>query len=280
MNKLELIQNEVLRTIMAFQKADEAQILDWVKKRKVDFFGKYLVSGTVHGKPGLPLSELTRIEKILVKNLRDTDRYELAKVLLQRTEYTARNIGLHFITAGWPLHKEVENLVKIAADDHEWIVREFAAGAFARLLDADFNYFSKQFQRWIQTESVNVKRAIALAVKYDSKSLDPKKLKTYLKLVEPLMSEEAEYVRINLGPFAIGDGLLNRFPNQILDSCTTWSKSKNENVKWNTAMVFTAAAARKFAKPATPILKKLLKDESKFVGSAAKKAVKNLGLRL
>ena len=47
--------------------------------------------------------------------------------------------------------------------------------------------------------SVNVKRAIALAVKSDSKSADPKKWKIYFNLIDPLMSEDAEYIKKNLG---------------------------------------------------------------------------------
>ena len=130
------------------------------------------------------------------------------------------------------------------------------------------------YLKWVKTESVNVKRAIALAVKYESKSAESKKWKTYFRLIDPLMSEEAEYIRKNLGPFAIGDGLLSRYPKQIFEACEKWSKSQNENVRWNTAMIFTAAAARKFAKNGQRVLKPLTKDKSSFVSRAAIKALK------
>ncbi|MBC7419775.1 MAG: hypothetical protein H7328_03515 [Bdellovibrio sp.] len=91
-------------------------------------------------------------------------------------------------------------------------MREFAAVAFSRMLTKDFAHFLKLYQKCVKTESVNVKRAIAVAVKYNSKSEDPKKIRIYLELLNPLMSEEAEYVRINLRQFAIGDGLLSRYP--------------------------------------------------------------------
>lgn len=136
----------------------------------------------------------------------------------------------------------------------------------------DFPHFSKLYLQWIKTESVNVKRAMALAVKYDAKSADPKKWKTYFSIIDPLMSEEAEYIRKNLGPFAIGDGLLSRYPKQVLSSCKKWTKSKNENVRWNTAMIFTAAAAKKYASDGIVIIKPLIQDESPFVSRAAKKA--------
>ena len=123
-----------------------------------------------------------------------------------------------------------------------------------------------------------MKRAIALAVKYNSKSENADRIKTYLNLIDPLMSEEAEYIRKNLGPFAIGDGLLARFPKEILARCKKWILSKDESTKWNTAMIFTAAHAVKFKKEASPLIKILLTDESKIVSAAAKKAAKNLGL--
>ena len=121
-----------------------------------------------------------------------------------------------------------------------------------------------------------VKRAIVLAVKYESKGAEPKKWKTYFNLIDPLMAEEAKYIRVNLGPFAIGDGLLSRYSDQILSSCKKWIKSQNENVRWNTAMIFTAAAARKFEKDGKALLSLLEKDTDTFVSRAAKKALRNL----
>ncbi len=259
-----------------FSKQSTDKILFWVRNNKLDEFGRYLVSGTIHGKPGVSVAELDRIEKFIQKSLTDQEQYQLGKKLLKRPEYTARNIGTHLIVAGWPANKDVETHMKKAANDEDWIVREYAAGAFASLLEKDFSHFSKVFLRWIKTESTFVKRAIALAVKYDSKTSDPKKWKTYLGLIHPLMSEEADYIRRNLGPFAIGDGLLSRYPDKVIHSCQKWVHSKNENVRWNTAMIFTAAAARKFPKEGRTLLKTLETDLNPFVSKAAKKALKNL----
>jgi hypothetical protein len=259
-----------------FTKQSEDKIISWIKNDQLDEFGKYLLSGTIHGKPGVPVAELGRIEKIVKKDLADKEQYQLAKKLLKRPEYTARNIGTHLIVSGWPDNKDIETHIKKAANDDDWIVREYAAGTFASLLEKNFAHFSKLYLRWVKTESINVKRAIALAVKYESKSAEAKKWKTYFDLIDPLMAEEAEYIRKNLGPFAIGDGLLSRYPEQIFSSCKKWIKSENENVRWNAAMIFTAAGARKFAKEGKPILQSLEKDASPFVSRAAKKALKNL----
>lgn len=260
-----------------FIKQSEEKIVSWISTEDMGGLGAYLLSGTIHGKPGVPVAELGRIEKLIKKNLPEKKQYTLAKKLLKRPEYTARNIGAHLVVSGWPENKDVEVYAKQAANDEDWIVREYAAGTFASLLEKDFIHFSKTYEKWVKNESVNVKRAIALAVKYESKSADLKKWKTYLSLIEPLMHEEAEYIRKNLGPFAIGDGLLSRFPEQVLAACKKWIKSENENVRWNTAMIFTAAAAKKFSKEGKALLRLLEKDENKSVSLAAKKALKNLG---
>ncbi len=259
-----------------FTKQNEEKIISWIKKSQLDEFGKYLLSGSIHGKPGVPVAELGRIEKIVKNNFTEDEQYLLAKKFLKRSEYTARNIGTHLIVSGWPDNKDVETYVKKAANDDDWIVREYAAGALASLLEKDFPHFSKLYLKWVKSESVNVKRAIALAVKYDSKNADPKKWKTYFNLIDPLMAEDAEYIRKNLGPFAIGDGLLSRYPDEIINSCKKWMKSSNENVRWNVAMIFTAASARRFTKDGKALLAALEKDESQFVSKAAKKALKNI----
>lgn len=259
-----------------FEKQSEEKILSWIQNEKLNDLGKYLVSGSIHGKPGVPVAELGRIEKLIKKNFTEDQQYQLAKKLIKRPEYTARNIGAHLIVAGWPTSKDVEKFAKQIADDEDWIVREYAAGTFASLLEKDFGHFSKLYQTWVKTESINVKRAIALAVKYESKNVDAKKWKTYFNLIDPLMSEEAEYIRKNLGPFAIGDGLLSRFSDEVLSACQKWSKSKNQNVRWNTAMIFTAAAAKKFNKDGVKILSAMRDDKDPSILRAVNKALKNL----
>lgn len=252
------------------------QAVEWIRRGDLDRLGAYLVSGSVHGKPGLPTAEMNRLEKSIVEAFTDEELFQLGKKLLSRAEYTARGLGLGFIERGWPRHKEAGKLVLQGAEDEDWIVREIAAGSFARLWEKDFPHFTKLFASWVKNGSVNAKRAVALAVKYHSKSADPKNWKTYLQLTEPLLKEEAEYIRKNLGPFAIGDGLLIRFPEKTLKACEKWAKSKDAWTRWNTAMVFTAAAARKFPGEGRKILAALEKDADPMVSRAAKRAVKNL----
>lgn len=85
-----------------FTKQHEDKILYWIE-RDIDQLGKYLLSGTIHGKPGVPVAELGRIEKVIKKNFSSEEQYRLAKKLLARPEYTARNIGTHLVASGCDL---------------------------------------------------------------------------------------------------------------------------------------------------------------------------------
>lgn len=261
---------------MTLKKPSPEVLVGWIEAGDIGRLSKYLVSGTVHGKPGLPVAELDRIRKILFAKLSAAKCYKLGKDLLKRKEYTARSLGVNLIAQTWDGQKDIEPLLARAADDEDWIVRESAAGACATLLGMNFPQFSKMFSKWVRSGSDNAKRAVALAVKYDSRGKDDARWSTYLKLIEPLLSEPAEYIRKNLGPFAIGDGLLPRFSKETLACCGKWAKSKDENVRWNTAMVFTAAAARKFSAQGRKIVTPLTEDGSPFVARAAKRALKNL----
>ena len=147
-----------------FTEQSEDAIISWINSGNLDDFCRYLLSGTIHGKPGVPVAELGRVEKIIKKHLTAKKQYQLAKKLLKRPEYSARNIGTHLIVKGWPESRDVENYVKNAADDADWMVREYASGAFATLLQMDFGHFSATYLRWAKSASINVKRAIALAV--------------------------------------------------------------------------------------------------------------------
>jgi hypothetical protein len=80
-----------------FTKQSEDQIISWIKNDQLDEIGSYLLSGTIHGKPGVPVAELGRIEKIVKKNFAVKEQYQLAKKFLKRPEYPARNIGTHLV---------------------------------------------------------------------------------------------------------------------------------------------------------------------------------------
>ncbi len=85
-----------------FIKKSETEIIKLLSSQNLNEFCLYLLSGNIHGKPGIPTTEISRIEKIIRKSFDDKYNYELGKKLLKRFEYTSRNIGIHLIELGWP----------------------------------------------------------------------------------------------------------------------------------------------------------------------------------
>ena len=70
-----------------------------------------------------------------------------------------------------------------------------------------------------------------------AKANQPKRGAKLLKLIDPLMSDDSRYVRVNLGQFAISLALLKNYPELTLKFLQKHAKRKNEFARWNVAMV-------------------------------------------
>ncbi|MCF6136763.1 DNA alkylation repair protein [Pseudalkalibacillus berkeleyi] len=202
---------------------------------------------------------------------------EWAYFLAKHQSPTAKEIAAHLLVNVYENDKEPCHFyLYYLADDHHWEVREWAAGACGSLLAAHYASFYPVLNEWIQDNSENVRRVVVLAVMYASKSLTSRYVRELLHLFEPLMCDNSAYVKKNLGPFAIGDALLSRFPDEVLAWLEHLSESENEHVRWNIAMVFTSAASRKFKQPGFRLLSSFANDERKPIQRAVKKAKENL----
>lgn len=166
-------------------------------------------------------------------------------------------------------------LRELAGRDH-WEVREWAASGCGLALQQHFAAFYPALQGWAKAPDANLRRAVALAAMYGSRGLPESRADPLLDLVEPLLPDREPYVRKNLGPFALGDGLLPRYPRHTLARLEHWAGSPDEMVCWNVAMVFTAAAARKYAADGLRILTKLEPDPRPTVKRAVQSAMRRL----
>ncbi|WP_221563674.1 DNA alkylation repair protein [Alkalihalobacillus sp. TS-13] len=155
-------------------------------------------------------------------------------------------------------------------------MREWAGGGCGEILAERFEKFYPVMEVWKEDESENVRRAVVLSVMYASKSLDESYVRKLLEILEPLMKDESEYVKKNLGAFVIGDGLLKRYPAHVLPWLESLVGSDDETVRWNIAMVFSATAVRSFYKEGEKLLVELETDERKKIQRAVKKARRNL----
>jgi len=222
-------------------------------------------------------SETLRLVK---KNLSEEETFEWAKQLAPKRE--TRSLACLMLTLGNPYlrHKEeVKRLLLTLGNDERWETRESAAYAFADVLLKNFDKTYPQFQEWVGHDSENIRRAIALAAKYVARARKPEYGEPLLCLIQPLLSDKSLYVRKNLGPFAIGDGLLRAYPKLTMQHVEKWSQSKDEQVLWNVAMVFSSAEGSKHCDEALSILRRLAADERRYVWRAVASALRNLGRR-
>jgi len=218
--------------------------------------------------------------RFIKKNFGEEEIFVWTRQLALREE--TRSLACLMLALGNPYQRheeEVKKLLLTLGNDANWEVREAASDTFASVLLKNFDKAYPQFHEWVKHDSENIRRAVALAAKKVAKSRKPEYGERLLRLIEPLLSDKSVYVRKNLGPFAIGDGLLRAYPKLTMQYVKKWSRSQDDQVLWNVAMVFSAAEGVKHCDEALPILTRLAADKRRYVWRAIASALKNLGRR-
>jgi 3-methyladenine DNA glycosylase AlkC len=206
------------------------------------------------------------------------DRFHWIKQLLTQPDYNGHALGLVMLSDVYDQKpKTVLRLLQRHADSANWGVREYAGTCTGRILDQHFAHIYPVMQTWAQHKSENVRRAVVIAVMEAAKANHPKRGAKLLKLLDPLMHDEARYVRVNLGPFAISLALLKNYPDLTLKWLHKHARSKNQFARWNVAMVWSAMGGRKYATEGMELLTQLAADERRFVWRAVASATAKLG---
>ena len=188
----------------------------------------------------------------------------------------ARELGALMLAHTYPQHKEKAlRLLQRLADDGHWEVREWAGSAAGDLLGRHFEEMYRVLMRWTSSRSELVRRAVAIAVRGATDSRRPERCGALFALIEPLVSDRAEYVRQNTGPFAVGK-MLHHYPETTLRRVREWASREDEMSRWNAAMVFTSASARNHVDDALEILSELARDQRPLVRTAVASALRNL----
>ncbi len=204
---------------------------------------------------------------------------EWAVELAARPEPVAKEFALHLLALsleGSDAHgKAVVGVLEACADDGNWEVRESAGGVLARFVVERPEAFRPLLRRWAHASSPNLRRAVVLALKYAVRDA-PARAEEFLDLLEPLAADGDEYVRKNLGPFAVGDAMLRAAPEPTLKRLDRWARSKDEWVRWNAASAFGAASARRHLARALPILRVAASDNRPMVARAVVRSLVNL----
>ncbi|HEV2249300.1 MAG TPA: DNA alkylation repair protein [Candidatus Limnocylindria bacterium] len=171
---------------------------------------------------------------------------------------------------------DVERAVHRLARDDDWEVRETAASLLGDCLERAFDAYLRTAQGWIATGEPRLRRAVVVGAKYAARSRHPERAEPLLDLIEPALKEPDEYVRRNLGPFAIGDQLLRSYPDATFARLERWARDPDENVRWNVASTFTSASGAKVAERGFGVLAFLAADTRPFVTRAVSAAVRNI----
>ncbi len=257
-------------------KFEPERVRAWIEAGDVDALAQYLTSGTHHGKPGAP--QAVKLGVIgLLRESPPARQLAWGKKLMKRDENIARSIACGLVATGWERDRSgTENRLRALVDDPDWEVREWASGGLADVLDRDFAGGMRLCEAWSKQGDEAPCRAVALALSRRAKARNADEAAPILEIVERLLSLEGPYLQKNLGPFALGGGLLSRFPEKTLALLRKASKKRDENTRWNVAMAFTTAAARKYAAEGGKILDVLDRDDRKRIVRAVKKARQNL----
>lgn len=213
---------------------------------------------TEHG--GSPEQLLALAEELAASE--SPTRRELACVLLGRCYEAGR--------------ERVRELMVALADDEHWETRLWAGELFGTLFGRHFDELYPVYQRWASHESQFVRVAVATSVRDSAHKKHPERCGPLLDLIEPLLSDQAHEVQRNLGGFAVGGALLSMCPEQTLARVRDWARSDDEVVRWNAAMVFSAAPARKHIDVGLELLSALARDRRPHVWRAVSTALRNL----
>jgi 3-methyladenine DNA glycosylase AlkC len=172
--------------------------------------------------------------------------------------------------------QDVERAIHRLARDDDWEVRESAASLLGDCLERAFDEYLRPAEAWMATGDPRLRRAVVVGAKYAARSRHPERAEALLDLIEPALAAHDEYVRRNLGPFAIGDQLLRSYPDATFARLERWAREPDENVRWNVASTFTSASGARVAERAFGILAFLAADTRPFVTHAVSAAVRNI----
>jgi 3-methyladenine DNA glycosylase AlkD len=197
----------------------------------------------------------------LIQHPRRVDK-ELAAVILRPLITTHRG--------------DLERSIHRLARDDDWEVRETAASLLGDALERSFAEYLGPAQAWVAGGDARLRRAVVVAAKYAARTRHPERAEALLDLIEPALSDHDEYVRRNLGPFAIGDQLLRSYPDATFARLERWARDPDENVRWNVAATFTSASGARVAERGFGMLAFLAADTRPFVTRAVSAAIRNI----
>ncbi len=207
-----------------------------------------------------------------------TDLFKPVEYLLTHTDFNGHMVGLLLLSDVYAQEPQAaQSLLQRHADSDNWAVREYAGTCAGRILHQHFDEFYPILKEWSKYPAENVRRVVVIAAMEAAKANHPKRGAKLLALLDPLMSDDSRYVRVNLGQFAISLALLKNYPELTLKWLDKHAKRKNPYARWNVAMVWSAVGGRPYVSEGVRLLHQLAADERRFVWRAVASATVKLG---
>ncbi len=222
-------------------------------------------------------------DKLVKRILKDEPEtiYAWGVEMAGRPEWAARMMASWFFSPYYAEHKEeVQRLLLQLGDDDNWTIREGASWGFAQVLQDNFDEVYALYQEWARHRSENVRRAVVLSVMPVVRDEDTgaERVEACLLLLEPLLADRSQYVRKNLGAFAIGAAILSHHPDLTFATLERWRDQYDaEQVRWNLAMAVSASGGVAHVERSLAFLYTLADDERRTVWRAVASAARALG---
>nr|MDO8097686.1 hypothetical protein [Candidatus Njordarchaeota archaeon] len=253
----------------------EQSLREAISRDNVNGFAR-LASSLKWGKPSWSASQL------LLQVLDDAeDRLWLwvTKLSCDKNPFTRRYATLILFRLWEKDKNRVGKILESLADDEHWLVREYAHGVWGELLKKHFQQVFPLLRSWSSHSSANLRRCVAIAVRDAGNLRKEEWVEPLIQLLEPLLSDKTTYVRKNLGPYAIGDGLLRCYPDFTLKHLRRWACRKDEGTRWNVAMAFASYGGNRNWQEGLEVLAMLASDKRRYVWRSVASALLYLARR-
>ena len=228
------------------------------------------------GKPSWSASQL--LAEVL-----DDDRRKLrswARDLSGHEDPHTRRYAPRVLFRLWEEDRErSEQVLTALADDEHWLVREGAHSIWSELLKKHFTQVLPVVRTFSTHSSANLRRCAAIAARSAGNLRREDWAEPLIQLLEPLLSDKTAYVRKNLGPYAIGDGLLRCHPDFTLEHLRRWALREDEGTLWNVAMAFASYGGNRNWREGMKILTRLAADKRRYVWRSVASALLYLARR-
>lgn len=165
--------------------------------------------------------------------------------------------------------ERMEYLQKLAQDD-DWRVRERVAMALKYVNAHAFEQVQPVWKEWVEHEDNYVRRACEVGLM----GVGDEDVGPALELVDPLVSDDDDYVKKSCGAFAV-TSIAAKEPAVGGEYLDRWSRSQDVRTRWNVAKALGGAYGRE-TDHAMELAYRLAGDEAYRVRRATAASLRNL----